>query len=151
MGTKGKGKLVHTRVKRTAEVQLHPFLTLLLDWGVWSTSRPGEIFHITHRIGGFWAPEPVWMSWGGDKSCTCWGSNKVLHIPLPNQCTGYGYKDLRERENNKSMETANCVSNVIALPQGIALIRIWNGYNHCHRVITHLQLNILLLLLLLKN
>jgi hypothetical protein len=34
----------------------------------------------------------------------------------------------RGRENNKSMETANCVSNIIVLPNGIVLIRIWNGY-----------------------
>lgn len=41
-----KGKIVPVNAMKECggvEAQLHPFLTLALDAGVWSTSRPGYI------------------------------------------------------------------------------------------------------------
>ena len=56
------------------EVELHPFVTLILDRGKHSASFRGcftsgaESAVLTEYEGG-WAPEPVWMLWKKEENC----------------------------------------------------------------------------------
>jgi hypothetical protein len=51
------------------QLQLHPFLTFILDRGLWlGYGPPGKEPPVLIKEGSVWAPEQVWTPWRRDKS-----------------------------------------------------------------------------------
>jgi hypothetical protein len=65
------------------DVKIHVFLTSALVGGEWSASPSGKepLLPIGHEAE--WAPEPVWMTHGGEKSCLYRDTNSDPSAVLP--------------------------------------------------------------------
>jgi len=60
---------------RGVELQLHMFLTLVLDESKWLSSCPGSFTPVLIWKEAEWVPQPVWMWWQREKSLPLPGSN----------------------------------------------------------------------------
>jgi hypothetical protein len=68
------------------DIQLHPFLTLLIDGGEWSDSHLGTWSLVPTELEAGWASEPLWTR---QKSVPAADQTTILQLPAHSLFTTY--------------------------------------------------------------